>query len=266
MNSNRDMPSRRKVVSGLSLAALGMAIAGCAQKGPPLPRPQAMPLRRVAILPIFERQTTGDAFAFVSENTRRSDMPVVVSNPAGAAFAIGFNIASAGRRARFERSMKAVDFDPRAHFEKTIGAAFTAKGVSLERVSDSQLAISVRNNSPVPALAELDAVLDVQVTSGGYYPSDRAGGYSPMLYVVARLLSPATGQELERFGYDADYRAAEGELRFYTTSPAISVATPEEIGQKATLIRSSMQEVAERMIAQIVVDVDRRMRALPKVP
>lgn len=225
-----------------------------------------MPLRRVGVLPVFERQTTGDAFAFVSENTRRSEMPVVVSpNPVGAAFAIGFNIAAAGRRARFERSMLAVGFDPRAHFEKVIGAAFSAKDVTLERVTEAQFATDLRKGAPVVALAGLDAVLDVQVTSAGYYSSDKAGGYSPMLYVVARLLSPTTGQELEHFGYDADYRAAEGELRFYTTPSTISVATPEEIGQKAPLVRASMEEISERMVSQIVVDVSRRMRALPRL-
>ena len=195
-------------------------------------------------------------------------MPVVAAaSPAAAAFAIGFNAAGAGRKARFDRSMDAVGFNPRAYFEKVLWAAFSQRGVSLEPIADSRIERAVRSKIYDSLPKDLDAILDVQITSAGYYPSDRAGGYSPMLYVVARLLSTSRpGEELERFGYDADYRAAEGELRFYTTPPSISAANPEEIGAKSSLVRSTMEGVSDRIISQIVVDVERRMTAVPRLP
>ncbi len=268
MNSSPAFISRRRLFASLSIIATGVTLTGCAQKGPSPPPPQLQPLLRVGILPVLERATTGDAFAFVKENTRQYEIPVAAApSPAAAAFAIGFNIAGAGRRARFDQSMTAVNFDPRAYFESSIAPAFRKEGIKLERVTDPQLATAYRTGKPIISSPDLDAVLDVQITSAGYYQSDRAGGYSPMLYVVARFLSASrSDEELGRFGYDSDYRPAEGELRFYTTPQEISVATPEDIVPKAKLVRETMERISDRIIAQIIVDVDRRMRAVPRLP
>ena len=170
-------------------------------------------------------------------------------------------------RATLATAVRSVGFDPPSALSQHLMPALNARALPVAALDDATLATSVRQGRPFQAPAGVDAVLDIQIHGAGYYPAARAGGYSPMLYVVARLVSTtAPHAELARWGYDADYRAAEGELRFFTTPPALSASDADAIAANAAQVRQQMQSIAERMVQQLAIDVERRIRAQAPLP
>jgi hypothetical protein len=192
-----------------------------------------------------------------------------------AAVGTGLSLLLSLPRRKLAEGVATVQFDAQAAMEKRLRPALLAQGLPLVMVDNPAVVAALRAGDLKPVSAEaqelslagVDAVLDVQVTAAGYYPADNAGGYSPMMYVVAKLLKrDKPYEEFTRFAYDADYRPAQGESRFFTTPKEISADKPEAIAQKAELIRTEMDKIAARMVERMVIDIGRRIRNEPALP
>jgi hypothetical protein len=231
-----------------------MGLVGCAS-GPKAPPPPSLPLAKVAVLTVGQYYTlSGDGAPFVGMSYGQ-----VAPDP------IARIVAAA--RAPFFSAVASVQFGPQAAFQDRLMPALLAKDLPVVVTDDFKLAEEVRAGNFKNVPGAFDAVLDVRVNAAGYYPASGAGGYSPMLYVVATLFSRAKpGEELMRFGYDADHRPAGGESRFFTTPKEISASSPDIIRQNAKLIRTEMDNIAARMVDRMVIDIGRRIRNEPPLP
>lgn len=261
---------RRNTLRLASAASASYLLSACSQnpKAPPLLPHDSW--QRIGVLPVREQLTTGDGVAFVKANTRVGARLVFIPLSPGAivmsAIGTAASAISQSQRVSFADQVASIGFDAQAYFNQNLLPQFEVRGVKVEALTNTEVEAAIRSDNIAAVPKNLDAVLDIRITSSGYYPSSRAGGYSPMLYVVARLI-PSSGrwEHVERFGYDSDYRAAEGELRFYTTPPGISVADSSELSQKAAEVRTAMENVSSKMLSQIVTDTDRRMKNLPRL-
>jgi hypothetical protein len=235
-------------IPSLGLATLGGSIAGCST-GPKAPPPPTAPLQNVGVLTVGQSfSASGDAAPFFGVSTAQMTLNPIAQ-------------IVAAFRVPFVNAVASVRFNAQDAIHKRLVPALLAAGLPVVALEDYQLAADVRNWIFKGAPAEVDAFLDVQVTSAGYYPASGAGGYSPMMYVVATLISPAkSGEQIARFNYDADHRPAEGDSRFFTTPKVISADKPETIIQKAELIRAEMDNIAARMVDRMVIDIGRRIR------
>ncbi len=252
-------------------------VGGCAQK-PTVPPPPTQPLARVAVLPVKMWPANGDAVSFDGHTTTAGGvvfMPLSAAAVPAAAVGTGLSLLLSMPKRKLGEAVASVQFDARVAFEKRLWPSLQAQQLPVVIVDDPAVVNAFRAGDfkAVPAdavtkaLDGVDAVLDVQITSAGYYPADRAGGYSPMMYAVATLRPrDKPFEELARFNYDADYRPAEGESRFFTTPKEISADKPETIRQKADLVREQMDAIAARMVEKIVADVGRRVRNEARLP
>jgi hypothetical protein len=263
----------RRVGLVLAFSVLG----GCAQK-PTLPAPPTQALTRVAVLPVKMWPANGDAVSFNGVTSGAGGVVFVPSNAAAVGPAVvgtGLSLLMSLPKRRLAEAVFEVRFDAQAAVEKRLWPTLQSQRLPVVIVDDPAVVNGFRAGDfkGVPAdvvaksLDGVDAVLDVQITSAGYYPADRAGGYSPMMYVVATLRPrDKPFEELARFSYDADYRPAEGETRFFTTPQEISADKPDTIRQKAELVREQMDAIAVRMVERIVTDVGRRIRNESRLP
>jgi hypothetical protein len=244
-----------QLLAGLCVPGLGLTgLAGCAS-GPKAPRPPTVPLSKVGVLTVGQNLTaSGDATPFFGVS-----MAQITFNPIA--------MAVAAVRAPFVNAVASVRFNAQEAIYKRLMPALLAAGLPVMALEDYQMAADVRNYLYKGVPAEFDALLDVQVTAAGYYPASNAGGYSPMMYVVAKLLmTNKPGEEFASFNYDADYRPAQGDSRFFTTPKEISADKPEAIVQKAELIRTEMDNIAARMVERMVIDIGRRIRNEAPLP
>ncbi len=243
-----------KVTGALAVPAVTTSLAGCAT-GPKVPPPPTEPIQKVGVLTVAQTMSaSGDAAPFLGVS-----MAQMTLNPIAQIVA--------AYRVPFVNAVASVRFNAADAIQKRLMPALLAAGLPVVALEDYQLAADVRNYTFKAVPADLEALLDVQVTAAGYYPAGGAGGYSPMLYVTATLIRPAkAGEEIVRFGYDADHRASGGESRFFTTPKSISADKPETINQKAELIRTELDTIAARMVERMVIDVGRRIRNEPALP
>jgi hypothetical protein len=232
----------------------GLLLSGCAS-GPKAPPAPTLPLTRVGVLTVAQSfSVSGDAAPFLGVSAAQYAINPIAQ-------------IVAGYRAAFVNAVASVRFVPQEAFQKRLAPALIAQGLPVVVLDDFQLASDIRNGNLKAVPEGIDALLDVQVTAAGYYPASGAGGYSPMMYVVAKLLKrDKPFEEFTRFAYDADYRPAQGESRFFTTPKEISADKPEAISQKAELIRTEMDNIAARMVERMVVDIGRRIRNEPALP
>jgi hypothetical protein len=261
----------------VALVASAMLLASCATGTKP-PPPPTVPLSRVGVLPLKMWPANGDAVSFNGYSSTPGGVVFVPLNAAAvptAAIGTGLSLLLSLPRRKLAEGVATVQFDALAAFQKRLWPALLAQNLPVVTINNPAVVAALRAGDlkaisaevQVQSLPGVDAVLDVQITAAGYYPSGNAGGYSPMMYVVAKLLLPnKPAEEIVRFNYDADYRPAEGESRFFTTPKQISADTPDAIRANADLIRTEMDSIAARMVERMVIDIGRRIRNEATLP
>ena len=215
---------------------------------------------RVGILKVKEWPVGGEAVSFAGNSQIKS-----IGAPGLDLFAklMGSDIDV---RRKLQAAAAAVEFSASETLDRNIPVQFTEQGMNVLAIDDPMFTNALRDDANPKWPANLDYVVDVQVNASGYYPARRAGGFSPMLYVVARLYSTKTGTQVLKVGYDADYRESEGERRFLTTPKEISVGEPDEIVAKRLNVKQKLAEVAQKMAALLAIDVKRKVSGLPNLP
>lgn len=182
---------------------------------------------RIGILKVKEWPAGGEAVSFAGDSVIKGTGAPGLD---AAAILLGSNVFV---RRKLQAAAASVGFSASAVLDSSVPKLLADRGFNAVLSDDAAFTNAVRNSTALNWPKDVDAILDVQVNSAGYYPARRAGGYSPMVYAVARLISTTNGKELLRFGYDSDYRDSEGERRFITTPKEISVAEPQDIMTKA---------------------------------
>lgn len=259
-----------------SAALLAPPLLGaCASRPPPPPPVPPQPIGRLLVLPSgwvresesntgFGRPPSGPVYVYSGGSTGRSGGP---SGPSAAAV-LGVAVIATlitksvidnrrRERAALAEALAQVAFDPLAHLDAGLTPALQARGLTLVRSSDAELATRVRDGGTGLSLPDqAEAALDVVVEQSGYYSSGRAGGFSPMLGLIATLRSPG-GRELESFNYYADWRDGGRDRRWITTPREMIYASPQAIADDAATVRAALGRLLDRFIALMVDDVHR---------
>jgi hypothetical protein len=237
-----------------SLAYSKRAFAQAAPESTPAPRGTS-----VGMLPILEWPPTGGAAPFERQLSGRVAGPASLERPVFHSLgAVGMLIRSLSAEARqkLADALYYVDLAPQPTLTSALANEFTRLNVPVESVYQIAIAETVRKNDLSRVPDSVDAVLDVQINGAGYFPIGWGKGYSPMLYVSARLLSPRTPKPvLMSEAYGSDYRDAKGDPRFFTAPVEMIAKTVEEIAERGPSLKQGMQAIFSATATAIAKDV-----------
>lgn len=258
--------SLQVTILATSAPAMGL-LHGCASKTPKTPREPIL-VSKIGLLPVKEWPPSGDAAPFTRAllpQSKPHQAPLLLSpTQIGVSIGLALRARKDAQRQRLAEALSVVQFVPQLSLSAAIGAALQARGLPFLVFDDSTVAAAIRNNDFSMTPNDIDGILDVQVYGAGYFPADEAGGYSPMLYVRTILSSSArSGEIIDQFDYEADYRDAEGEPRFFTTKREMNVPTLSGFKERATLIREGMAQLCEQVADKIASDVAVRIVRKP---
>lgn len=249
------------------------ALAACASRGP-RPTTQTVDLRKLAFLPIKEVAPKGKTgpfnYALVTPAVTGSVPPPI--SPGLLGMAIGQALrnsseaAAAASRLAIGTALQPVAFSPRQVLSEALSAQFAKRSVPVEPFTDERISEVARTDWDFSKLpAGFDALLDIQIPYAGYFAEKEAGGFSPTVYVTTRILATSGGGAiLEKFYYEADYRDAEGETRFFTTPKQLNTASLAQFGERSQAIREGMTSVFATIAEKMADDIDRAVKKLPK--
>lgn len=259
------------------LAAVGAA--ACASRGT-TSAVQSVDIRNVALLAIKEWEPVGDTAgpfdptAIKSPDANAAIWPFhslglsrVVAEMARSSRTAAAEAAAESRRA-ISLALRPIGIQPRQDLTAALERAFAKRNLPITLIADEAASKLARRRTR--SFAKLppgfDAVLDVQINPAGYFKVTETGGYSPMFFVSAQLFSIAdTRTELEAFSYEADYRDAEGERRFFTTPKTLSVDSLDEIAERAPVMRSELLSIIDQIANMISSDIERALNKLPRL-
>lgn len=259
-----------RAAAKITFAAAALPLAGCASKPagpPPPPPPPPKPLANIGVLPVLLQLPDDQRAGFGAPGYGGAYVHAGPPISAGAAVAtlgvalIAMAIMShrAQKRRDLDAAVADLAFDPAKALDDGLAGALQKRQVVLTRIEDPVLAAEIRSGSMGRLPPGVDALLDVRVTEAGYFSSMRAGGYSPLLNVSATLLPPVKdGEELEGFGYYADWRDGGKDSRWFTTPATLTVDEIDKISSQSQALREGLAAVVARVLERIADDVQRR--------
>jgi hypothetical protein len=243
-----------------------LTIAGCATRPAEPPKPPK-PISLLAVLPVsapISESNTGFGSARQPEV-----VPVLPIGPhgevsvgafggalLGSAIVYGFQANKQKEREALYEALSHVKFDAAAEIDSRLAPALERAHVRLVRITDPEIALNVRAGKLDGLPAGVDGILDVIIEESGYYSSMRAGGYSPILQLKATLHAPvADDDELDDFGYYADWRDGGKDKRWVTTPKSMTFASIDILKASSADARAGLEKVVDQLVALMVLDV-----------
>jgi hypothetical protein len=253
------------------LASAGaLCLLGCASKKP---KAQLKPndLRSIGMLPVKEWVDKGSTAQFsvaanpVPANAAAAPPPI---SPSMLGMAIGQSIRASrdAERAALASALSPVAFDPRETLIAVIQRELDRRAVSVVPIKGGALAERVRNNSLKDLPTDVDAILDVQIHSAGYYPLGKGKGFSPYASVTARLLDTINpGETIEEFSYGGDSSESDGDARYFQLPPGLVQPALADFSGNASTIRTAFEALFDQIATKLVDDVVRVRDKLPRL-
>jgi len=180
--------------------------------------------------------------------------------------AIGNSIVAgrAADRLRLSQALAALDFSAKDAFASALEPLVGQWTIPVDAMKDAELAAAVRADNFTNVPTSVGAILDIQIYGAGYYAAKQVG-YAPYLSVTARVLDTRAPAEIvDEFDYEVGYGDAKGDPRFFS-SPALLVGTLDGFRDRAVELKHETTAVYERVAKQLVEDVDRVIRRLPRL-
>jgi hypothetical protein len=161
-------------------------------------------------------------------------------------------------RENLANAIARTDFNPERVLFNAIRSGFELRTTPIEVLESADWASRIRKDEVVDLPVAVDAILDVQISSAGYYPIGRGAGFSPYFRVSARLLDMVNrGEIIDEFSYEGDYEKSSGDSRYFTTPPSLSQPSLASFEANAESIRAGLVSTFERLASKIVDDVIR---------
>lgn len=253
------------------LAWLGLALAGCAAHKPAAVPAGLPPAQRIALLPVLMDSQVYEAEVFESEH---SD---VVAAPSGSGAATGSSdadphTAGAGalfayiaenrrkKQAELDQAWATVEFHPRRSVDAELRRRLSEHGVAMVELADPyhRLHRARQNGDFKEWQQQADAVLDVRILDVGYYRS--GSNFSPMLGIYCALIRTAYPEENGGTDYWFDSRPSKGDPNAFVCPPAMIFKSLDELRDKASDVRTSMDRALVRMVDKMVLDLRAKVR------
>jgi hypothetical protein len=252
----------------MGVGLLAAALTACANR-PPKPPPKPNPLQRIGMLPLKEWPDAGTAQFNRSVNVAPSNQyvpPPITPQLLGMAIGASLRNARNADIAALAGAIATTNFEPAPTLQRALQAEFERRSVRFDTLVDPALDTRIRNEDLKSLPSDVDAILDIQLHSVGYYPIGKGQGFTPYFSVTARLVDTINpGEIVEQFSYSGDYSPAQGESRHFTTPPALSQSDLASFASNAATIRSEMTSVFERVAAKLVDDILRVQNRQPRL-
>jgi hypothetical protein len=253
----------------LFVSAAGLS--ACASKGPKA-TVQNSNIRSIGWLSLKEAPATGTMGPFNAAllGTVQPAKAVAPVNPTNFGVWLGLSLRAASdaralqERSRISAALQSVEFSPKDEVFKALSASFARRSLPIAYVTDDASSERARRDWDFSALPPgFDAVLDVTIDEFGYFYEKEAKGFSPEVYISASLVATANGgTRLERYAYQANYQASEGERGFITTDPSLTVPRLELVRGRAASINGGMRELVATIADRLSEDIDRSLKGL----
>ncbi len=246
------------------LAAAVLPIASsCGHRPPPPPPP---PLGRIAVIPAIN--VAGQETISFGGVPHPNHMHASRNHYIGPAIYVGAAARSVANWLDKSREVKAqevamkiaqIGYDPARHLNTVLLNLLREATLNIVPMLDNPLADQAREGEYAGVPPEIDAVLDVRFLEAGYYRGSRADGFIPYISASVGLWSPKDEARLGRYYYGAGPAPAKGDLRWFTTSTQLTVASLEDFGSRSAALRAGFESLlVERMLPSMVRDVYRR--------
>jgi hypothetical protein len=255
--------------SFLASTACAMTLAACASK-PKVPlKPNE--LRAIGMLPVKEWIDKGSTAQF---NPLSNPVPATMAgapppiSPSMLGMAIGQSIRASrdAERMALVQAIAPVNFDPGATLLATMQRELDRRGIELVALKSGALAARVRDNVLKELPTDVDAILDVQVYSAGYYPLGKNLGFSPYASVLARVLDTVNpGHTIEEFSYGGDSSPSDGDTRYFQLPAALVQPSLASFAGNAQTIRREFEQLFDRIGVKLVDDLARVRDKLPRL-
>lgn len=255
--------------SFLASTACVMTLVACASK-PKVPlKPNE--LRSIGLLPVKEWVDKSSTAQF---NPLSNPIPATMAgapppiSPSMLGMAIGqsIRVARDAERTALVQAIAPVNFDPGATLSAAMQRELDRRGIALMPLKSGALAARVRDNVLKELPTDVDAILDVQIYSAGYYPLGKNLGFSPQASVWARVLDTVNpGHTIEEFSYDGDSSPSDGDARHFQLPAALVQPSLASFAGNAKAIRDEFEQLFDRIAIKLVDDVARVRDKLPRL-
>jgi hypothetical protein len=243
-------------------------LAACANR-PPKPPLKPNALQRFGMLPLKEWPDSSAAQFNRAINPPQSAGVVVVPlTPSLLGMAIGQSLRNARitEHVALTEALAAVGFEPEPTLRQAIESELARRELQVEPLSDPALAQRIRQDDFRDLPTEVDAIIDVQIHSAGYYDIGRGRGFTPYFQISARLVDTVNpGAMVEEFGYGGDYSEAKGDLRHFTTPATLTQTSLGGFQAHAQIIRAGFADLFRRVAEKLVDDFARVRDRLPRI-
>jgi len=255
---------RRSLLLYLCLSSL----AACASREP---KPPLKPndLRRIGILPIKEWPNSGSTAQF-----NRSINPIATNvslPPPLTPTLLGMAIGQALRNSRnadlaaLADAMAFAKFEPEPALRRNIQAELARRTVQIETLDSPELADGVRKDVLKNLPTAVDAIVDVQIHSAGYYAIGRNMGFTPHFQISARVIDTINpGEIIDEFSYEGDYETQD-DSRHFTTPKILTQPSLATFERNAAIIRAGLSTVFEVVATRLVDDIVRVRDKRPRL-
>lgn len=252
------------------LISLGSAsLAACANRPPkPLLKPNA--LQRIGMLPVREWPDTGGTAQFNRANNPPPPAayapPPITPQMLGMAIGASLKNARSAELATLGAAVATTGFEPALTLRQALQAELERRSARFDPIDNRALDDRIRNQDLKDLPTSVDAILDVQIHSAGYYAIGKGQGFTPYFSVTARLVDAVNpGEVVDEFSYSGDYSEADGSARHFTTPRALSQPDLAAFAANAMTIRMGLTSVFERVAVKLVDDIFRVQNKLPRL-
>jgi hypothetical protein len=256
---------RRTLLISLCFASL----AACANR-PPKPPLKPNALQRIGMLSIKEWPDTGSTAQFNRANNPPPPdgyiPPPITPQLLGMAIGASLKNARNADLANLGAAVAITGFEPAPTLRQALQAECERRSARFDPIDNPVLDSRIRNEDLKDLPTSVDAILDVQIHSAGYYAIGKGQGFTPYFSVTARLVDTLNpGEVVDEFSYGGDYSEADGNARHFTTPRALSQLDLAAFSANAIAILIGLTAVFERVAVKLVDDIVRVQNKLPRL-
>lgn len=236
------------------VAGVATCLGGVTPAAGQEPKPK---FTKIALLPPTESFPEGLIAPFNTTLLAEAKPPSLVRRLFISPRRIADQAADEERRKELAARLAALSVNASEMVVQSVLQAAKTREINVIAIDSKPIAEALREQVDFKVIPpDIDGILDINILSAGYYSSDRASGYTPAIYLNSKLWSVALkGKAVQYYDYNADFRDAKGDPRFFTASPTLIVKSPDEFSARAGELREGVRLLVSRLTEALIADV-----------